>query len=187
MKKILIAGAASLALAALPVASSFAATTAHDTLTVNIGDSCTLDRQTGSGSYTKLMQLNAVDLEFGISTYRVICNNGTGFNVTAEFTDLDDSAAGQNITYSATTPTAGSGTWTASNVTINPNSPTEKLPAYNIDPTSSNTNVKTLMNYGGVTPADGYTATVTYQVSTRSNQAQGSYTGTATYTLNKNN
>lgn len=184
MKKLVIAGSAVAAIiAAVPLAGSFAI---QDNLTVNIGEACTLDRTSGTGSYTKTMQLNSFDQEFGTSTYRVICNNAHGFSVAAAFTDLDDSGDGENITYSATTPTAGSGTWTAYNTTINPNNPTETLTPYNIDPSSSDTNAKTLMNYSGVTPADGYTATVVYKVSTRNNQAQGSYVGNATYTLNKN-
>ena len=185
MKKALIAGAAtSIALAAMPVLGTFAATQGQDSLTVSIGESCNLDRAAGTGSYSKTMQLNSLDENFGTSTYRVICNNAKGFYVTATFTDLDDSAQGENITYSATTPVAGSGTWTAA-VTAD-TSLGQGFTAYNINPNSEDAAAKNLMNYAGVTPADGYTATVVYKVSTRNNQAQGSYTGTATYILNKN-
>lgn len=186
MKKALIAGAAtSIALAAMPILSTFADIQEGDKLTVNVGESCNLNRVAGTGSYNvDNMQLNSLNANFGTSTYRVICNNAKGFYVTATFTDLDDSADGENITYSATTPVAGSGTWTAA-VTAD-TSLGEGFTTYNIDPSSEDAAAKNLMNYSGVTPADGYTATVVYKVSTRSNQAQGSYTGTATYVLNKN-
>lgn len=182
MKKILVAGVVAAAtMSAFPIAGAFAI---QDELTVNIGSSCELTRTNGTGSYTKTMQLNALDAEFGTSTYKVVCNNGKGFYVSAAFSDLDDSGPGDNITYSATTPIAGSGTWT-STVTSD-TSLGGAFTEHNIDPSSEDPAAKNLMNYNNVTPSDGFTATVLYKVSTRNNQAQGSYKGTASYVLNQN-
>lgn len=178
MKKLLIAGAASLALSALPIAASFAVDppAISDELIVTVGEACTFTRtsSTGeSGTITDSIQLGGLNNNFGSSTYKAICNNAIGFNVEAEFTSL--TGAGEAITYSATDPTAGSGTWTASvddnNIVVS---------------TVDGKLIGSLMSASGVTGANGISATVTYKISIRDNQAKGNYTGTATYTLNQN-
>lgn len=166
MKKALLVGAASVALAAMPLAVSFAADppALTDNLTVNIGQACTFDRTSQSGLSGEI-ELGSVNNNFGSSTFSATCNNATGYDVNAEFTSL--TGPGQAITYSDENPQAGGGTWTA---TVN---------GTNIPATGG-----TLMTADGV--ASNQTATVTYKVSVRSNQAAGTYTGQARYTLNQN-
>ena len=190
MKKALIAGAASVALAAMPVVGVFAAQATNpesvvDTLTVNVNGVCTFERTTGNGTYTQTMAANALNDSFGTSTFTSGCNNGTGYKVTLTATDLAY-ANGANITYATgettpDTPTAGSGTWVAYRSAATGGS---TVTSYN---TAGN------IAAGGyayeTNAADGATAstfTVIYKVSTHSIQEQGSYQGTATYTLAQN-
>ena len=116
MKKLIIAGSASLALAAMPMVGVFAADPAAltDTLKITVNESCTFEHKSGDGSYTHAMAANALNAEFGTSTFTSACNNGKGYDINAVFTSLAHTGnAGDAIAYSATTPTAGSGTWTA--------------------------------------------------------------------------
>ena len=187
MKKTLIAGAASVVLAAMPVVGVFAAQASDpqaviDTLTVNVNGECTFARTNGTGTYTQTMAANALNDNFGSSTFTSHCNNGTGYKVTLTATDLAY-ANGANITYATgdATPTAGSGTWVA----------------YRSAATGGST--VTSYNTAGNIAAGGYayetnaadgavdsSFTVVYKVSTHSIQEQGSYVGTATYTLAQN-
>ena len=169
MKKSIVAGAASLVLAAMPVVGVFATDPAAvvDTLTVTVNESCTFTRTDGSNNYTNAMAANALNTTFGESTFTSACNNGKGYDITAEFTSLSHTGnAGEAITYAASTPTAGSGTWTAA------------VGGSSIAATSGVLGSKNTQD-----PAGGSTYTVVYKVSTHDDQAQGTYTGTATYTL----
>ena len=170
MKKQLIAGAASLALAAMPVVGAFATDPADvvDTLTVTVDESCTFDHDGTGGSYTKAMEPGALDSEFATSSFKAMCNNGKGYTVSAEFTSLAHlSNAGDAITYSASDPSAGSGTWTA-----------QISGGANIAASNG-----VLLNTSTQDPAAGTSVTVIYKVGLHSDQAQGTYRGTATYTL----
>ena len=170
MKKQLIAGAASLALAAMPVVGAFAADPAEvvDTLTVTVDESCTFDHDGTGGAYTKAMEPGALDTAFATSSFKAMCNNGAGYTVSAVFTSLAHTGnAGDAITYSAETPTAGSGTWTA-----------QIDGGANIAATNG-----VLLNTNSQDPAAGTPVTVIYKVSLNDDQAQGTYRGTATYTL----
>lgn len=169
MKKSIVAGAASLVLAAMPVVGVFAADPAAltDTLTVTVNESCTFTRTTGNGQYTQSMTAGALKTDFGSSTFTSACNNGKGYDINAEFTSLSHKGnAGEAIAYSATTPTASSGTWTAS------------VSSSNIAATGGKLGEQSTQD-----PAGGRTYTVNYTVSLHDDQAQGTYEGTATYTL----
>lgn len=171
MKKTLIAGAASFALAAMPVIGVFAADPAPvvDTLTVTVNESCTFELKTGNANITKAMEAGALDASFGTNTFETKCNNGKGYTIGAVFTNLAHTGnAGEAIAYSTTTPTAGSGTWTANN---------------GVDNIANNGN---LASTNTQDPAAGSTYSVTYKVSLHNDQAQGTYRGTATYTLVQN-
>lgn len=173
MKKTLIAGAASLVLAAMPVVGAFAADPAAviDTLTVTVDEACTFDHNGTSGSYTKALEPGELDTAFATSTFKSMCNNGKGYVVNVVFTDLAHlSNDGDPIEYSATTPTAGSGTWTA-----------QIQGGSNIAASGG-----VLMNTNTQDPAEGTVASVIYKVSLHDDQAQGTYRGTATYTLVQN-
>ncbi len=169
MKKSIVAGAASLVLAAMPVVGVFADNppAVVDTLTVTVNESCNFTRTTGNGSYTKALTAGALDAEFASSTFTSACNNGKGYDINAVFTSLSHQGnAGEAIAYSATTPTANSGTWTAA------------VSGSNIAATDG-----VLGSQNTQDPSGGRTYTVDYKVSLHSDQAQGTYEGTATYTL----
>ena len=148
-----------------------------DEVTITISKSCNITRVGGSATITNsTLNLNDLNTNFGSNTYTVICNNSEGFTVNATFTPLElkvNNVTKATINYSATTPVAGSGTWTAytsfgsgGNIAASDG----VLMSSNI--TTDNVN--------------GVSATVTYKVSTADNQAHGNYTGTATYTLSQN-
>ena len=140
-----------------------------DNLSVTVNETCTFARTAGSGTYAVTMAVNKLNSSVGTSTFTAICNNPSGFSVAAVFTSI--TGTGAAITYSATTPSANSGTWTAYNSTADAN-----IAATN----------GTLMTASGVTDAAGQAATVVYKIGTRNNQAKGAYSGTATYTLTQN-
>ena len=173
MKKSLILGATSLVLATTPVFGVFAATgdpsAKVDNLSVNVEEVCSFERTTGNGNYTNSMTAGALNANFGSSTFKAICNADDGYSVAAVFTALTGSVSG-SITYSETTPTAGSGTWTA---TLGGTSATDNMAASGAKLIDKNT----------ADDANGTTQQVTYKVSTQATIAQGSYQGTAKYTL----
>ena len=176
MKKSLIAGAGivALGLAVVPFAGVFAAdiTTMTDTINVTVADVCTFDA--ASHSYTKAFTANKVDT-IGATTMKVTCNNAKGYIVKGNFTDLTGpakSSGNETITYGADAAVAaGDGKW---NATVgSATSPLAK--------TSATVTSKTTMSAAG-----GDSTTITYKAGTTDNQAAGTYTGTATYTLSKN-
>lgn len=194
MKKALIAGAASVALAAMPVVGVFATdiTKVTDTLTVTIDPICSFNAQQGVDSqnaayatngYSATMTANDFDDSFGETTLTVTCNNAKGYTVSSTMNNLvgpaKASSGNETITYSTDDLTAaGEGKYSAGySKTINGGQATTgQVPA-----------TGTLMTSSVMTPAGGDTAVITYKVSTTNNQAAGSYTGTAVYTLTANN
>ena len=174
MKKTLIAGAASLAMAALPFAGVMATDPAalEDELQISVNESCTFTRGTGgSASFQKTMQAGEVDTNFGTNTFTSQCNNGLGYTVTAEFTALtEENSAGTAISYDDTnTPSSSNlGIWNAYK--------SGTSPAIIADEAQ-------VLNTSSADPAGGTSFTVVYRVSLHDNQEQGTYTGTATYTL----
>lgn len=172
MKKTLIAGAASFALASMPVIGVFALTdpaAVQDTLTVTVTESCNFTREGGAAEITKTMQADELNSSFGSNTFKAACNNGKGYNITAAFEDLTHSTNnGEAIEYKNTDPTKGSGSWTAVTGT----------PATNLPKTGGYLGQRTSQD-----PAGGSTYTVSYKVSTHEDQAQGTYSGHAIYTL----
>jgi hypothetical protein len=169
MKKsiLAVAGVAAFAGVAMPVAGAFA-DGISDSISVTVGSNCSFTRSNSTGTYNVTMNVDDLKENVGSSTYKVVCNNPSGYTVSATFEGL----AGKNLTendtidYSAETPSAGSQTWTA---------------------TVGNSNIAALtgflMSSSEATTAEGKTATVTYKVSTGEAQKQGTYTGTATYTF----
>ena len=177
MKKTLIAGAATLVFAVTPVFSVFATGDPEvtDSLTVTISPLCSFSRTSSGtnavsdGAYTATMLANAFDAAFGVSSFTAYCNNGHGYTITPTFTSLTFSGATDPVTYSTTTPAAGSGTWTAvydpdGNTPTNLTDSTAFVTA--LGPDSANR-----------------TFTVTYKVGLLANQPEGTYVGTATYSL----
>ncbi len=179
MKKSLIAGAgiAALGLAVVPFAGVFAAdtTTMTDTINVTIAEACTFDAATHA--YTKAMTANtAADIE--TTTMKVTCNNAKGYTVSGAYTALSGEESNK-IAFGESAPVAGTSTWAASAVvTVDGGSPAAAVYLKNNATVMSNTKQ---------TIAAGDTAAITYKAATSNNIAKGTYTGTATYTLSKNN
>ena len=172
MKKTIIAGAASVALAAMPVVGVFAADPAAvtDTLQITVNESCSFDRVDGGSGATiqKTMTASGVDDNFGSNSFKAQCNNAKGYTVTGSFTSITATGA-TAITYGTTTPDASHlGIWTAYKSTAT---------AGNIE------NGASILNTSAADPAAGTSFSVTYKVSLHDNQEQGNYSGTATYTL----
>ncbi len=172
-KSIIAAGAASLALAALPVVSTFAITYVYDTINVTISDdACTFNRVAGEGTYNAAILPGNFAENFGSSTFAATCNDtatGGAYNVTASFTQLTD---GENtIDYS---PNAVSGSTSSWRATVGDLSATS-----------------TALNQNDSLFADSLEAGKTevkvwYSVGAAEGQANGTYTGYAIYTLAEN-
>ena len=194
MKKLAIAGA-SVALAAMPIVSTFAATTTvTDHLTVTVSEQCQLgttnpaeDPTTGvNGYYFATVTAGQAATAFtpgtdettgGGSTnptsITINCNSAGGYKITPTFTALHSDVAGnaQDITYdgSADTPTAGH--WTAY----------YKLGTGAVTRFAASGTAIT----GNPTTTDTYE--FSYKVTPGVNQAAGTYEGTAQYVLAPSN
>ena len=192
MKKLAIVGvSAALAVAAVPfgLVSAVDITTVTDTLTVTIDPTCSFNAQqdgtapSATNGYSKTMTANGFDDSFGVTTLIVTCNNAKGYSVGSVMNTLTGPAkagsGNEEITYSTTDlSAAGQGKYSAgySNVIGGATAVTGQVPQSG-----------TLMTSNTMTPAAGDTSTITYKVSTTSNQAAGSYVGTAVYTLTATN
>lgn len=171
MKKSLILGATSLVLAATPVFGVFATTgdpTAMvDNLSVTVDEICNFTRSSGNGSYSKSMSANAYDDNFANTTLKVVCNADDGYTVKGVFTALAGTPGG-SIPFGTSTPAAGTSSWAA----LKGTSGSTYL--------TSNGNV---INTNAADTSSGTSQPVRYRVATADNIAQGTYQGTATYTL----
>ena len=172
-KSIIAAGAASLALAAMPMAGVFAAKASDpaalsDTLTINVDGVCTFERTNGTGSYTQTMTANTT-ATLGTSTYTTHCNNHSGYTIAVTTPNL---AGPTNIPFQSTAPTAGTAGWA---IQTNTTGEATFYVSGNFAETSQQD------------PAAGNTYTATYLAATATDQSQGTYTGTVTYTLTQKN
>lgn len=181
MKKTLMVGAVAFATVAVPVVGltnyDVKAATTH-TLNLTVTEVCSFTRSVGEATKSVSMAMNALNTD-ATNTFKVICNNAAGYSVAAVFTKI--TGVGDDIAYSATTPTAGSGTWTA---TKDGTSPANIAGTWQSG--SSTYTGGTLMSASGVTSSSGTTQKVIYKIGTSATQAHGSYSGTATYTLTQN-
>ena len=185
-KSIIVAGAASAVLAAMPVFGVFAETSVKDNLTVNVQSSCQLADITPSGTSVSTPNSyygtgnpgDLVVLSAGTSSspgtgtatsVRIECNNASGYKITPNFTSLTGPSGSTAITYSANpVASAGSGTWTAYS-----------------DGSTASVAIPTTGITGAATASQTYT--FSYKVGLASSQMSGDYTGSATYTLGPNN
>ena len=195
MKKLAIA-ASSVALAAMPVVSTFAedVTSVHDTLTLQISKSCTFDSTIGSGDFkvgTPMLAnetANFTGRTDNVTELKVYCNE-TSYTVGAAFSSLDGftensytTTNNDAITYNAAQPTGGSGTWAA-------HLDSGKIGSQTSTAAYLTTGTNIMSSNSGVT-GDGTNnydnAVISYSVSSGSHKA-GYYRGTATYTLTGTN
>ena len=174
MKKSLIMGAASLVLAATPVFGVFAATgdpdAVVDNLSVTVEEICTFTRSSGNGSYSKSMTANSFDDNFANTTLKAVCNADDGYKVVGVYTALAGTPGG-SIPFGNTKPAAGTSKWAA------------------LKGTSGSTyfaNNANVITKSGADTSAGTSQAIRYQVATADNIAQGTYTGTAKYTLTQN-
>ena len=186
MKKALVAGAASLALAAVPVVGVFAATTLTDTISVTVSDNCALSygstaHTNGDGTWnTSTHTLSAtrtngtVTYNLGKTTMKAVCNNSLGYKVAVK--TLNNLTSGSNSipAYAGTAYTASVSGWSPIQA---PSSGT---------PTGTSTKYKqgdTVKTESAVTAGTEFS--VYYGVGISSTQAAGTYSGTVVYELTK--
>jgi len=191
MKKLAIAGA-SIALAAMPIVSTFALREVTDHLTVTVSPQCQLGTITPAPeqgqpaeNYWYAVNVNpgdpATSFVAGTSStqsggtatsIQINCNAASGYKITPDFSALHMTGASdtsQDITYGGlATPAAG--TWTA---------------YYKLGDNGAVT------NFADETPITGQPSmtdvyTFSYKVTPSANQAAGTYEGTAVYTLAEN-
>ena len=177
MKKLMVAGVASVALAIVPMMTSFATTSeaVKDSLDVTIYDTCAFEKTASAGTtgevineYSTSIMPGAYSLGFGGSTFTVTCNTPDVYTVTAVFSDLVQDGVDEAIAYSTLNPDGSRSIWTT---TIG-------------EPGEAPRNVTSGDTILSATQADGgSTATVHYSVGAASGQAAGAYSGSAVYTL----
>ncbi len=187
MKKSMIAaGAASLALAAMPVLGVLADTTeVTDKLTLTVTPSCTYDSITPAAAGTAtgnsysasttanaLVSFTAAGSPATPTSLTVKCNDPDGYSITPTFTglDLDGTPGAQSLAYGSNA-TAGSQTWTAY-YSKNGGAAT----AF----TASGSGAAVLADPN---PSLNDTWAFSYKAGTGVNQAAGTYTGQAVYNL----
>lgn len=199
MKKSLVAmGAASLALAAMPVVGAFAATSTQftDTLTVSVEGGCTLENSTqanagdysvsdrsfsatiAAGTVGYLNATNATTPSTSAGTVSIECNTDaqtSGFTVAVAVDGLTDSAISETIAGGAYLNGATSGWAIKSNATGSPTS----------DPFANYTAAASTTFITG-NASQTVTFNPSYQVYIAPDQAPGTYVGHAVYTINMN-
>jgi len=184
MKKALVAGAASLALAAVPVVGVFAATTLTDTISVTVSDNCALsygstahtagDGTWSSNTLSATRTNGTVTYNLGKTTMKAVCNNSLGYKVAVK--TLNNLTSGSNSipAYAGTAYTASVSGWSPIQA---PSSGT---------PTGTSTKYKqgdTVKTESAVTAGTEFS--VYYGVGISSTQAAGTYSGTVVYELTK--
>ena len=187
MKKALIAGAASLAVAAMPVVGVMAAGQSQtDTITVSLNQSCEFsaathaDGSSSIGSWTGdtlsgTLTNGSNTNNYGSTTMTVVCNNQAGWQVTVAAAPLAGQDSGQSIAPNASHSATQTGySWTVSKADVDGSL---TVPEGKQD---SNGQVASLTS---TTDAAGETFTVTYGVGISETQAADTYTGNVVYTL----
>ncbi|MBQ3348232.1 hypothetical protein IJJ36_01565 [Candidatus Saccharibacteria bacterium] len=188
MKKALIAGAASVALAAMPVVGVFAADPVEivDHITLNVNESCTFSTGGASVDPTATIDAGTATTFSDASHAFVVKCNSKAYTVTAVATDLTNASAtahgtisyvanGAYTTAASATPIADDGVWTAVLTGGDADATIKKL-----DTTNGN-----VIKSGNATTTDNFS--VSYKALAGAAQNQGQYSGTVTYTLTGTN
>ena len=199
MKKLAIAGSA-VALAAMPVVSTFAAvqSTVTDTVQLTVNKTCQMEATSASATY------NLGDAVAGSeyaatngSAMTLTCNSVKGWTLKATATALSDSA--QTPTTSQTIPfgayaTTGS-VWSAgiavtgadaANATIATGWNTTGEGAYSATTASSTTILSSVADTTGAKAVKEIVVTPSYKAYAQANQAAATYSGTMIYTFAEN-
>ncbi len=181
MKKITIAGASAI-LAALPMASVFAATgtTVTDTVQVTINSACSITTTNLANTYNETMTNGQLKSDIGSTSMTIACNDAGGWHVTAIGSGADSTAkTAMNATGSGTdiatgTATSGATSNWAMKVTGTGATGFTNFAAV---PSSATDVAKQTASVSGAT------LTTTYQVFISATQQADTYTGQVTYTL----
>ena len=185
-KSILAAGAASVALAAMPIVGAMAVDFT-DTIKVNIADTCEFTRDTTTphpavaseswnptGTTTDTLTAVTVPLnketEIARSKFHVVCNDVDGYQVTVAASVLEKPAT--------TTPVSAVATMAYNNAT----SGTAGTWRLTSDGVGQNIGTGDKVIYENTT-TPGRDFTIAYYVQPAAAQAAGTYTGTAAYTF----
>ena len=202
MKKTLIAGAASVALAAMPVVGVFAEGQQVDTIKVGISESCTIalaaanghtnGTDTVSGTWgvesaantlTGSVANGSASNNFGSTKLTISCNKSSGFNVAATATALTaatvtEPGTSNKVTIPLNASFSGSASGWAYKVE------NEGLSAGITNNTSSwSATASNASLVSGTAPINNGSFTVTYGVGVDTTQPADTYTGTITYTI----
>lgn len=188
MKKLAIAGA-SVALAAMPVVSTFAVIgdPLVDTLSIEVQDNCSLayDSTTahtgGVGTWSTntlsaSLAAGASNQALGSSAFHVICNNQSGWHVTAVATSLGAKTDSDNRAIT--------------NASANTDGSVYHYTPAKVDTTDTSFNVGSadagnVATMSAATDTSGKDFTISYTATIGATQAADTYEGTVTYTLVK--
>ena len=181
MKKLAIAGA-SVALAAMPVVSTFAATgtTVTDTVQVTIDPACTITSTQAANTYSETMTNGQLKSDFGSTTMSISCNDATGWHVTAVGSGADATdktamnATGSGKDIATGTATSGATSNWAMKVT---GGTATGFTTFSAVPSSATDVAKSTVS------TNQSEIVTTYQVFISATQEADTYTGQVTYTL----
>lgn len=170
MKKLLVTGIVTLALAVVPVASSFAATTTTDTLNVTVSTNCNISggaTRSGSGGTNALINVSG-------GAITITCNGAKGYTAKLKSATALTNTTSSSYTipyYTSTPPAAGVGAWAA-------------YIGSETSPVAIGGTIKSTT--GPDASTSGSSVTMNYKVGTTTTQAAGTYSGTATYEVTVN-
>ena len=199
-KSIVAAGVSAVALAAMPAVGVFADTTSQvDTLSVQLQTTCTIDSAThapgtasqatswSGNTLTATAVAGAAYNNIGTTTFKVICNNAKGWNITTDGASV--SLVGQTTTDESIpngTVTANTDAWS---FTPSQDGAGLTLGAANASPVATYglTEAAAESKDSAATGNAGKTFVVTYGVSTSNAISAQTYEGSITYTLNQIN
>ena len=186
MKKALIAGAASVALAAMPVVGVFAADgndTIKDTIEITIDSACSVTSTNTENTYAVSMTNSELKSNIGGTVMNVKCNDTAGWQLNAVGTgtgttvDLLD-ATGNGTDIASGTATSGATSNWAFKVAGD-----STVAAYQNFAAVPTVAAKVAEGSGATDMTSGTNVTATYQVWISATQQADTYTGSVTYTL----
>ena len=203
MKKTLAVGAASVALAAMPIVGAFAtstSTTIVDSLSAKINSACVFTRTSATaGAASQVSETGEVapawtagtgtagtysatfnpgkDIELGTSNFSGYCNDVAGFTVTVTTPALSTGGASPNtLPFLTATPS----TSTSEGYAITKN---KGVVSPDPNPESQYISGNFMSASAPTDSTSAVTATATYTVYTTSTTKSGTYTGDVTYTF----
>ena len=181
-KSIIAAGAASIALAAMPVVGVFADEdrAATDTIEVTVNSSCTFLAGGADGSYAASgangASVNPTNGTDNTHSFTVFCNDNDGYKVSATAHNLTATGITDVFAYAATLP---SGTTSAWNATF-ASSDVTPVQIATVDTATD------IITKSGASAAAGETFTATYTAYIGTATPAGTYSGEIAYTLTPN-